>query len=100
MKDVNIYWEFVQLSDVPDGTVLKHVAVSFSADAGANFTLLGNVVPPEQSLFIQQLDVGNYIARCEVVDVDDAVTQTVDVPFEVPDETVPSQIVNVQVVLT
>ncbi len=97
MKDVNISWGFQPLADNPGGTVISRVQVEISADAGVTFTKLGDVVPPEHELFIQQLDVGVYVARCVVIDVDDVVTQTVDTPFEVVDDNAPSQIVNVVV---
>jgi len=100
VKDVNVFWNFVQLADNPGGTVLKHVQPSFSADGGVNFVPLDPVVPPDNRFLIQQLDVGLYIVRLDVIDVGDAITQTVDTPFEVPDESVPSQIIDVQVTLT
>ena len=97
MKDVTISWGFQPIADNPGGTVIQRVQVEISADAGVTFTKLGDVIPPDNSLFIQQLDVGQYIARCIVIDVDDVVTQTVDTPFEVVDVSAPSQIVNVVV---
>jgi hypothetical protein len=103
MKDVNISWEYRSVADAGGSsvaTVLKHVDLSISADSGNSFAFLDNVVPPARSFFIEALDAGDYILRTKVVDVNDAITQTVDTPFKILDETLPSQILNVSVILS
>lgn len=100
MKNVNISWELptTRESGFPlDPADIQHVEVSLSADLGANFTVLNNVAPPTLDLTVPDLEIGDWIFRLVVVDTADRRSVNVDTPVNVPDETAPTGVLNVQV---
>lgn len=99
-KNVNVSWDLptTRESGLPlDPADIQHVEVLLSADLGATFTPINNIVPPDTDILVPDLDIGDWIFRLVVVDTAGRSSADVDTPVNVPDETNPSTVVNVQV---
>ena len=100
MKNVRISWDLptTRESGFPlNVSEIAYVEVFLSADLGANFVSLNQVVPPTVDLFIPDVDVGEWIFRLVVVDTEDKQSVAVDTSVVVPDGSNPSSVVNVVV---
>jgi hypothetical protein len=62
---------------------IEATEVSVSADQGANFSVLNNVLPPETSLLMPDLTDGTWIVRLVVLDMNGRRSSNVDTPFVV-----------------
>ena len=99
-KNVNVSWDLptTRESGLPlDQADIQHVEVLLSADLGATFTSINNIVPPTTNITVPDLDIGDWVFRLIVVDTAGRQSVEVDTPVNVPDETNPSSVVNVQV---
>lgn len=99
-KNVNVSWDLptTRESGLPlDPADIQHVEVLLSADLGATFTSINNIAPPATDITVPDLDIGDWIFRLVVVDTAGRQSANVDTPVNVPDETNPSTVVNVQV---
>ena len=100
MKNVRVAWSLptTRESGLPlDPTAIQHVEVSLSADLGANFVALNDVVPPTLDLLIPDVEICDWVVRLVVVDVDGRRSADVDTPFNVPDETNPAAVQTVTI---
>ena len=103
MKNATVSWELpiTRESGRPlDLADIQGVEVSLSADGGANFAVLNTVAPPDTDLFVPDLEVGDWVFRLTVVDTNGRRSMDVDELFNIPDETAPGIVSNVQVVLS
>ena len=99
-KNVNVSWDLptTRESGLPlDPADIQHVEVSLSADLGTTFTFINNIAPPATDITVPDLDIGDWIFRLVVVDVNNRRSVDVDTPVNVTDETNPTGVVNVQV---
>lgn len=100
MKDVLFSWDFPTTRveggplDIDD---IAHVQVQVSADAGANWTDLGNVDAPTNSLAWGNVPIGDWLVRMTVELTDGQRSVDVDTAFAVIDDSAPNGVVNVQV---
>lgn len=78
---------------------IAHVAVSLSADQGANFGFLENVSPPDVDHLIPDLEDGDWIVRLTVVDIEGVAGVEVDTSFVI-DTSAPGPVTNVNVALS
>jgi hypothetical protein len=78
---------------------IEATEVSLSADQGANFGVLNNVLPPETSLLIPDLADGTWIVRLVVLDFNGRRSANVDTPFVV-DSSPPGPAVNPSVAVS
>ena len=100
MKNVNIAWDLptTRESGLPlDVADIQHVEVFLSADLGATFTSINVIAPPTLDVTVPDLDIGDWVFRLVVVDTSGRQSANVDTPVNVPDETNPGTVVNVQV---
>lgn len=99
-KNVNVSWDLptTRESNLPlNPDDIQHVEVSLSANLGGDFTIINTIEPPTTDITVPDLDVGDWIFRLVVVDTDGRRSINIDVDVNVPDETNPSSVVNVQV---
>lgn len=99
-KNVNVAWDLptTRESGLPlEVDEILHVEVFLSADLGQTFTPINNIEPPTTEITVPDLDVGDWIFRLVVVDVDGRRSTNVDVNVNVPDETAPGGVINVRV---
>ena len=100
MRTFTITWDMptTRESGLPLlGTDILHTEVSLSADQGASFGLLSNVVLPTREIVIPDLEVGTWIVRFVVVDTLNRRSQNADFELIVVDETPPGIVQNVSV---
>ena len=76
------------------------VEVWLSADLGDNFTVLSTVPTADTELGVPDLEPGDWIARLVVIDTADRRSDNVDAPFNVPDNSPPGAVTNVQISLS
>ena len=103
MKTALITWDLptTRESGLPlDPADIQHVEVSLSADLGQNFGVLDTVAPPTLELTVPDLEIGDWVTRLVVVDTAGRRSADFDVPFNVPDDTAPGTVVNVNVALS
>jgi hypothetical protein len=99
-KNVNVSWDLptTRESGLPlDPADIQHVSVELSADLGTTFTPINDIAPPATDITVPDLDIGDWIFRLIVVDTAGRLSVEVDTPVNVPDETNPSSVINVQV---
>ena len=103
MRNALVTWDLptTRESGLPlDVADIASVEVELSGDGGANFASLDSVVPPAASLEQTELEPGDYIFRLTVVDMVGSGGQPVDAPFNIPDDTPPGSVTNVNVTVS
>ena len=104
MKNVTCTWNLptTRESGRPlDISDIQHTQVLMKADAAPSFTPIDTVGPTaEQSIFIGDVDIGQWVIRLIVVDTDGRESAPVDTSFEVLDETPPSSVTGVGITLS
>ncbi len=86
----------------PFAADFSHSIISLSLDDGANFTEIANVPTgaPDQEAVAGNLDVGQWIARGILFDVDGRASPPAEAAFFVPDESAPDALVDLGVTLS
>jgi hypothetical protein len=77
---------------------IQHVAVEVSADAGANFSLLGTFPPAVLSTQITDLDFGTWTFRGTVVDTKGRTSAPLEATLVNEDTSPPSALVTLEAV--
>ena len=96
-KSVTWFWELptTRESGRPLAeTDIAGVEVSLSADL-VNFTVLNTVAPPELSLLVPDLEIGDWLFRFVVIDTANRRSMDVDVSVNIADDTAPGIVFNV-----
>jgi hypothetical protein len=71
-----------------------------SADGGTTFTTIGTVLPTDpQEFLVGDVDIGDWLVRLTVVDTVAREAAPVDTAFNVPDETPPGSVLNVNITM-
>lgn len=104
MKNIALSWD-LPTTRVDGGplnpTDIAKVEVFVSADQGVNFVLLNTLLPTDtQGAFIPDQDWGTWVFRFIVTDTGAKASLPLDFFVDVPDDSAPGQVVNVQVILS
>ena len=101
-KNVTVTWGLptTRESGAPlAATDIDYTAGSISVD-GVTFTPLSQVLATApQEVFMPDVDIGDWVFRLVVFDKNGRASQPVDTLFNVPDESAPGTVVNVNITM-
>jgi hypothetical protein len=102
-KNVTITWDLptTRTSGFPlDVIDIEHTRVALSADGGTSFGTVGTRLPTDpQEFLLGDVDIGDWLVRLTVVDTEARESSPVDTAFNVPDETPPGSVLNVNITM-
>ena len=99
MKTANVTWTDPTERTNGKPLSLSAVRVELSADQGANFGLLADVVAGEEALEIPDLEDGTWTLRLTCIDTDLIESEAVVHAFDI-DTSLPNPVANVEVTLS
>jgi hypothetical protein len=80
---------------------ILHTQVDFSLDGGVNYVEVDKILPAAaQTINAGDLQYGTYFFRFVVADTGGLFSAPLDFPIDIPDDSAPGQVVNVQVTLS